>query len=89
MDLLNILAVFASKFHRRAYGATGEIMFASSDGLYVNRYHNFGGLLQNHSRFDKQTEATIYQSFNSGSWVSGKVKTNKNMTWTYGKCFRK
>ncbi len=89
MDSLNNVADFASRFHRRAIevfdGVYGEIMFVPSNSLYVNRYYNFGGLLQNHSRFDKQTEATIYQSYNSGSWVTGNVKLIKNMTWTCGK----
>ncbi|MBN4056997.1 hypothetical protein JYU19_01670 [bacterium AH-315-J21] len=54
-----------SVFSGDAFGGAGEsLSFLSSldnslSRLYVNQQSNFGGLLQNNLRIDKQTEATI------------------------------
>ncbi len=51
-------------FSDSASGVSGEAISLlpsdkSSSRLYVNQQSNFGGLLQNNLRIDKQTEATI------------------------------
>lgn len=80
LDISAIQSSFQSSQSFGAFSVSGLCLSAisPSDRLYVNRYFNFGGLLQNQLRIDKQTEATIYLSSNSAPEFEDAVNLRKH-----------